>query len=169
MKKGLFFVLAFLVMSTSANASWFIGAKTGSMLVKFDAVDVDKDPISVSVLAGYNFSSILNGGLSAELEVTQSISPGEFTLAGSATEEFDLESQGLYVTYQSPGVFYVKGRLGLVKADISGSSLAEGEDGESYGVAIGMNHGDLAFELGYTLVDDDVGFVSIGVVYYPVR
>lgn len=146
-------------LSSVAQAGFLIGVKAGPMLVGFDDVDVDEDPSSVGVLLGYEFDS-RPGGFALEAEATRT------TVAGTVVGvDLEVESQGLYLSYATRGKFYLKGRVGFMDAALVADSLSEDEGGETYGLAVGVRLGAVRLELDYTAVDDDVTFVSIGVVF----
>ncbi|MFT5503844.1 MAG: outer membrane immunogenic protein [Gammaproteobacteria bacterium] len=156
---SIFILVAFLSPPMSASANWFLGAKAGNMAVSFDNDDVDSDPFSTGVTIGYDLSTSLQG-LAAEFEITRTVSPGEVV-----DQDLEVDSQGLYLSYQTTGQFYFKGRLGLMDASLSAGALSEDEGGESYGLALGVRQGQLAYELDFTAIDDDVSFISLGVIF----
>lgn len=159
MKKYLFAVLLLLVGSPgAASAQMLIGAGVGSMAVSFDDDEVEKAPTNASFTLGYQFKSFAPG-LAVELSISRSVEPG--TVAGG---ELDVESMGMYLVYRAGNQFYVKGRAGLMNAAISGN-LAEDENGETYGVGLGWRMHDLSLELEYTSIDDDISFVSAGLLF----
>ncbi|MFK7992513.1 MAG: hypothetical protein AB8B87_00140 [Granulosicoccus sp.] len=149
----------FFGLSSIANAGFLIGVKAGPMLVGFDDVDVDEDPVSVGVLLGYDFDS-QPGGFALEAEATRSTAAG--LVSGI---DLEVESQGLYLSYATRGNLYLKGRVGYMDASLVADSLSEEEGGETYGLAIGLRLGAIRVELDYTAVDDDVTFVSVGLVF----
>lgn len=61
-------------------------------------------------------------------------------------------------------MIYLKRRVGLMKAKLTGD-FAEGENGESYGVAVGVDLPLVGLELDYTSIDDDVSLISVAVIY----
>lgn len=160
MKSFVSAALAVMLLSPSlATASPYFGAKIGTMQVSFDFDETDSDPTSIGILLGYRWDHVLRG-LSGELEVTRSISPGEVR-----DLDLDVESQGLYLAYQTQGPLYVRGRVGLMDASLDAGVLSEGEGGETFGIAAGYRRGAFAVELDFTSIDDDVSFFSIGLVY----
>ncbi|MFK7853521.1 MAG: outer membrane beta-barrel protein [Granulosicoccus sp.] len=143
------------VFSASAHADLYFGIKAGSMLIGFDDVEVAEDPASVAGTLGYQFESFPS--LSVEAEVSRTVSTG--LVVGN---ELEVESQGVYFSYTSPGRIYYKGRIGYMDAALVAGDLSEDEGGETYGVAVGIRLQGVSVELDYTAVDDDVNFVSIG-------
>lgn len=154
-----FFVMTALAVPSVVSAGGYVSAKLGVMDVGFDDVEVDSNPSSFGLTAGYRFDSLLQG-LSAEFEFTRGIASGE--VIGL---DLDVESQGAYIAYQTSGQFYLKGRLGLMDAGLVAGSLSEDEGGESYGLAAGYRIEPFAIELDITSIDDDITFMSLGVVW----
>jgi len=93
MKRVLFTLVSFFLLTSNAQANWFVGVNAGLMQTKFDAITVDQNPINIGLVGGYQFKRFING-LSAELEVTRSVAPGEIGDINGI--EFDIESQGAY-------------------------------------------------------------------------
>lgn len=152
-------VLLLLVsLMPTAHADWYAGIRAGLTEVSIDDIEVDSSPTNIGILAGYKFSRFLPG-LSAELDITESISDGEVL-----NTSLGVASTGLYLAYRTAGPIYLKGRVGLMKAELTGD-FAESENGESFGVAIGLDLPLFGLELDYTLIDDDVGFTSLVIIY----
>lgn len=152
-------LLALTVFSTAASADLRLGVKAGPMLVSFDDVETDENPRNVGLSAGYHFN-LLVGEVGLEAEITRSISEGD--VVGTSLE---VESQGVYLTYTSPGLIYFKGKLGFMDASLVAGDLSEDEGGETYGLGVGMSLGLVNIEIEYTAIDDDVSFVSLGLVF----
>jgi len=146
-------------LSTMAHAELLLGAKTGPMLVKFDAADIDDDPVNAGLMVGYEFG-VLFGDLAAEAELTRTVT------AGSAVgEDLEVDTQGLYLSFTTAGPLYFKAKVGLMNASIDAGGLSEDEDGETYGIGAGLSLGLFRVELELTSIDDDINFISIGLVY----
>ena len=142
-----------------AHADLLFGAKAGPMLVSFDNVDTTDDPYNVGLMAGYEFG-VLFGGLAIEAELTRSLTEGTV----SATD-LEVSTQGVYLSFTTAGPFYGKIKAGLMRASLDAGALSEDENGETYGIGAGVSAGLFRVELEYTVVDDGVHFVSIGVVF----
>ena len=50
-------------------------------------------------------------------------------------------------------------------ARLLAGDLSEDEGGETYGLGVGYRMRNFDLELEYTAVDDDVSFISVGLVY----
>lgn len=163
MKGRILSVAALLIValgcSNAARADFLYGVKAGPMLISFDDVDVSDDPLNAGLLIGYEFG-VLFGDLAIEAEITRTVTAG--SVSGI---DLEVESQGAYVSFTTAGPIYGKLRAGVMKASIDASGLSEDENGETYGVGAGISLGLFRVELEYTVVDDDVQFVSLGVIF----
>ena len=159
LRKLVVVTLLLLGFSTSAYAEFLLGVKTGPMLVKFDDADVSDDPTNLGISVGYELG-VFVGGLAIEAEFTRSLA------AGSVLDnDLEVSTQGVYASFTTAGPLYFKARVGLMDATLDAGGLTEDENGETYGVGVGLSLGLFRIELEYTSIDDDVNFISIGLVY----
>lgn len=161
MKNRLLMCLLLCLPIMPAQAEWLFGVKTGPMSVSVDNGDVGDDPVNLGVMIGYELG-ILAGDLAIEAEITRSTSSG--TLNG---QDLDVESNGLYLSYTTPGPLYFKVKGGLMDAKLEAAAAGQSEDesGETYGFGVGLSAGLVRIELEYTAIDDDINFISVGVVF----
>ena len=153
-------VVALLWMIASgAQADFLFGVKTGPMLVDVEGADVSDDPTNVGVSVGYELG-VLIGGLAVEAELTRSLSAG--SVAGN---DLEISTQGLYASFTTAGPIYLKARVGIMDASVDAGGFSEDEGGETYGLGVGFSLGLFRVELEYTSIDDDVNFISLGLVY----
>ncbi len=155
LKRYLPLVLLSSMVSTTAQADIHLGVRAGTMLIGFDDVTVSEDPMSVAASVGYEFDFIR--GLSVEAEASRTVTAG--TVVGI---DLEVESQGLYIAYETAGNIYLRGRVGYMDASLVAGDLSEAEGGETYGLAIGWRLPGFSVELDYTAIDDDVSFVNVG-------
>lgn len=151
-------VLASSLFCATVQADLYTGIKAGTMLIGFDDVEVSEDPSSVAVSVGYDFGS--TGGLALEAEASRTVTAGN--VVGN---ELEVQSQGVYIAYQTTGAVYIKGRVGFMDASLSAGDLSEDEGGETYGLALGFRLSGFNVEVDFTAVDDDVSFLSLGFRY----
>lgn len=112
------------------------------------------DPVNAGAVFGTNRGA----GWGFEGEVTTTLSDGEFfgldvsvtTVAG-------------YGAYRSEGDTYFKGKLGVAHEEVEIGSVSDDDNGASYGLGVGWRqfNGSM-IELEYTIVEDDVNFLSLG-------
>ena len=159
-----YFVVLPLVLIAStflpkvSHADFFVGVRAGVTDVSIDNFEVDESPSNAGLLLGYKLPFFLSR-ISLEADFTRSVSDGE--VAGS---DLGVDSNGLFLAYRTSGFFYLKGRVGLMKAELTGD-FAESENGEAYGVALGLRFASLAAELDHTVIDDDVGYTSVALIF----
>jgi len=148
------------LLPSAASAGLYLGVKAGVTDVEIEDITVDTSPTNAGLLLGYRFPSILSG-LSAEFEMTGSVRDGEVL-----DTDLGVTSRGIYAAYRTSGTFYLKARIGLMQAKLTGD-FEESENGETYGLAVGFKPPiiRLELELDHTLIDDDVGYTSLALIY----
>ncbi|WP_455218945.1 outer membrane protein [Kaarinaea lacus] len=150
--------LTILLVSTNLQAAGLtFGAKGGPM--QLDASDAD-DPINAGVAIGYEFGVAL-GDLGFEGEFTTTVKDGKI-----GGKELNIDTVGAYVTYRSPGFIYLKARAGYVGWDAA-QTLGDSADdtSTSLGLGLGFSLKIIKFELEYTQIDDDIDFISLGILF----
>lgn len=152
------FAILFLLISTHVNASGLtFGAKAGPM--QLDVPDAD-DPTNAGVAIGYEFGVAL-GDLGFEGEFTTTVKDGK--IGGM---NLNIDTVGAYATYRSPGFIYFKGRVGYVGWDAAQTLGNSADDtSASYGLGLGFSLKVIKFELEYTQIDDDIDFISLGILF----
>ena len=99
--------------------------------------------------------------LALEAEFTRTAEEGE-TRGGS---DIEVDTNALYLTFTTPGPVYLKLRGGLIDITADVGSASDDESGESFGAGLGLSLGLLRLELEYTRIDDDIDFLSAGIVF----
>lgn len=148
--------LLLVIFSTGASAGGLtFGAKTGPM--RIDNANVDDDPTNAGVTVGNEFGVVL-GDLGVEGEFTTTMDDGTIK---NSNATIDIDTMGLYGTYRSPGFLYFKARYGFVhwETDYDDDTVT------SMGLGLGFSLGVFQLELEYTEIDEDVNFISLGVVF----
>jgi len=156
-KTGLFGLLIVLALSFSTSAladGLTFGAKTGPM--RIDSNLIDEDPTNAGVTVGTELGIVL-GDLGVEGEFTTTMKDGSTVF----DTDVDIDTMGLYATYRSPGFLYIKARMGFVHWE----SGDESDTTNSMGFGIGFSLGIVQLELEYTEIDEDINFISLGVVF----
>ena len=153
----------------TADGRWLAGIKYGQ--ATNDALGFE-DADAYTLVLGYQFARQVgvNGSSNLEFEYTDSDEADRNT--GIAGDNWDLRSYGLYLTYQSPGTVYFKGKLGVLYSEISSETnnvkLASSDDANlAYGAGIGVTLGanqNVNLELDYTASsgDNDISLVNLG-------
>jgi hypothetical protein len=144
------------VFNNAALAEFYFGAKTGPMIIDKSGVD---DPTNLGLMLGYELPvPLLIGALGVEGEVTRTVEDGSFL-----QRDVELDTAAAYAAFRTAGPVYFKARLGYADLDEEGISDIDG--GTSAGVGVGLGLGLVQFELEFTVLEDDVGFFSLGVQF----
>ena len=154
----------------AAESGMYVGVKTGTMAVDSSAFD---DASAMAFSLGFNINE--NVGFEVELgrssagDIDMSVYNGYSVV--SVTGEYEISTTALYATFRSSDPLYVKGKIGILSEKVdfdfdidcgSACSGSEDESGLSYGVGVGYNFGAASVELGYTLIEEDVNYMSLG-------
>jgi len=164
--KQLWCAAAMLVMAASPLSShaqslspWYLGLKAGWM--DADASNFD-EATNLGLYGGYTLHDDASGRFALEGEYTRTISDGDIPGGG-----WDIETLAVYGAYRTAGPWFLKIKAGYLDEDISvsagGSSIAGSDSGFSFGAGGGVRLSNkAAFELEYTVIEEDVNFFSIG-------
>jgi len=152
--------LALGVPAGQAQAELYFGAKGGPMLFSDSAVSAD--PLNVALVAGY----LLGSNVSLEAEYSRSMINGRVRTAGGGQSLRTTTAAG-YVAWRSEGALYVKGKAGIAWQDVRlRQSGSDTDTSLSVGAGLGYQLGNGArVELEFTVIESDVGFLSIGLLY----
>lgn len=176
MKKAVWLplLLAAAPVWAGENSGPYIGAKYGKFFIDVEEVN---EPTDGGFLGGYRFSN----GMAIEFEHTEA--QADIFLDSTRIGGIDLETNALYFAYRTPGTAYFKVRAGLLQEKVSGEAggfcyydyygtyciseniaIEEKDDiGLSIGLGGGVNIGSVVqLELEYTLIEQDVSFLSAG-------
>ena len=148
--------VALLALASNAAAEFYIGAKTGTMLVDISGAD---DPVNTSLILGYEFGVVF-GDVGLEAEFSRTTSDGEV-----GGEDLEVDTNGYYVTFLTPGALYLKARAGMVDSDVKIGSASESDNNSSLGVGVGISTGILRVELEFTTIDDDIEYLTLGLQF----
>ncbi|WP_455216794.1 hypothetical protein [Kaarinaea lacus] len=147
-----------LVMAAPAMAGdWYIGAKTGRVVVNESVVKTH--PTNVGVVLGFE-QGLVVGDVGIEAELTSTTSKGKVD-GGS---EFKTDTKAVYVAFRTAGPMYFKAKGGYLQID---NDDWETKSGASYGIGFGLGLGLVQLELEVTksMVDPDITFASVGVQF----
>ena len=154
--------IAMSATSLSANATdlFYAGVKTGNMSIDVSAYDTDTP---MGILVGYP----LNENYAIEFEYTDT----DFDLkTAGITFDGDMQTYALYGIYRTSGDFYAKLKAGVLKEDISigtaNYSFEDDDSGLSAGIGAGYRSGPISIEAEYTIIEQDVDFLSVGLNYH---
>lgn len=164
-------------VTTAAQANNYHGAYVGAKLAQSltdeissnDATaDID-EPMSYGLYGGYTWPNHFG----FELAYNQT-EDADVEVSGTKTGEANINSLGAYVTYahypQRMGPLYIKGKLGVVRADAefeptAGDSTSEDDTGIGAGIGLGYDltpNFSLEGEYNYAAVNEDLSDIGIG-------
>ncbi len=148
------------VVAAEDGAGVYLGLKVGQFRSGISQLD---DDTAVGFQVGYDFGN----SFAIELEHNT----GEMDLATYYTDvSFDVDTTALYAVFRSEGDFYFKGKVGVVREEIStsvyGSSISEDDSGGSYGIGGGYRNGAVSIEAEYTWIEEDLDIFGLGLSYH---
>ncbi|HHJ13350.1 MAG TPA: hypothetical protein ENJ79_03105 [Gammaproteobacteria bacterium] len=141
----------------------YAGVKIGIMDADVSGFD---DATNGALTLGYAFDTG-NPDLSwaLEAEFSTSLSDGD---VGSGS--WDLDTQALYGAVRYGADWFGKLRVGWLREDLSASvgglSVSGDDTGLSAGLGIGWGTGSFSVLAEYTLIEEDIDFYSLGVLYH---
>ena len=135
------------VFAAAGDDGIHFGLKTGAMDVDFSGVDID---MPIGLVLGFE-----KGVYGAEVEYT--FADMEFDVFGS-TETLDFDTLAVYGVFRSQGEVYFKLKAGFLREDVGGVD----DTGASLGLGGGVRVENLSIEAEYTIIEEDVNFLSIG-------
>jgi len=156
------------VSQAADERDWYVGAKLGWM----SSSDSDFDEsMNLGLVAGLHLPGIelpFEANVAVEGEYSTSISDGDWE-EGSLEGEWDIDTFAVYGVVRTDGDIYFKGKGGIIYEDISVSgdvSDSASSTDLSFGLGAGWKLNDkLSLEAEFTLIEEDVSFFSIGVLY----
>lgn len=142
------------------NTGFYFGLTAGSD--KIDAEGVD-DASGAGLMAGWRF----NENIALEFAGHASDADADDILPGCV---FEIDTIALYMAARTSGQVYAKGRIGALSETVTPRDTCsfvdeETESGLSAGIGAGVRAGQAAFELEYTIVEQDVSRISISAIY----
>lgn len=142
----------------------YFGLKAGRM-------DADAGGFSTASNVGFTLGYVVvedyNGAFALEAEYTRNLSSGNVSIGG-ASGDWRIETLAGYGAYRTAGDAYLKGKFGLLRRDVKVGGVAahplDGKDNElSFGAGAGVRFNrKIGLEFEYTIVENDIGFVSLG-------
>ncbi len=105
-----------------------------------------------------------------EGEYTDTVSEGDATFGG-IHGEWEIETYAIYGVFRTRGTLFFKGKIGYLHEDVSSTVGGFGATGSDSGLSLGIgaglrigHHGSI--ELEYTIIEEDVDYLSVGLNYY---
>jgi Outer membrane protein beta-barrel domain len=137
---------------------WYAGGGLGRTSVELDGGGQSFDYSTLGLTAGYQFNEIIG----SEVMIGFSITDQKDRIASDVLDvdvNTEFFSFGAFVTAQSPGQFFVRGRLGLAESRFTytakGYEDEAGSDfGLAYGIGVGLKHNTMTVGFDYTALPD---------------
>ena len=153
------------ICNASNSDELYIGVKGGPMVTSIDGLG---NAMNAAFLAGYRFHEADTGGFSLEAEYSISVLDGDATVSG-LSGSWDVTTFAYYGVFRSSGKTYFKGKFGRVEEDvkisIGGISVAVTDTGTSFGIGFGKMMENSSLEIEYTIIEEDINFLSIGYIF----
>lgn len=141
----------------------YFGVKTGIMMPDVGGWG---DAINIGGIVGAPVARLPQGTISAEGELTTTLSNGDINYYGT-TGNWHITTLAGYGVFRTHGPIYLKAKAGLlyenVGASVPGFSATGSDTGLSFGIGGGMRlqHGQ-SLEVEYTIIESDINLLSIG-------
>ena len=165
----LLFTGLLVAVSLGVNAqdkTGYFGLKIGPMMIDDIGFGNFSDPTNIGLV----YAHISDDGYGFEAEFTTSMSDGEFSFFGS-TAEVSIQTIGFYGAFRSTGDTYFKAKAGFINESVDFDNvpfvgnISEDDTGASFGLGLGLNTGSGKLEIEYTIIEEDVNFLSIGYLF----
>lgn len=147
-------LMAGMAFAPAAMADWTFGANAGKMMIDASGVD---DPTNAGVVIGKEWGVVF-GDAAVEAEFTTSIDDGSFL-----GNDVNVDTQAIYGAIRTAGPVYVIGKLGVLREEVEIGSISDTDTGMSAGIGVGFSVGLAQLELQYTVVEEDISYLSVGV------
>lgn len=151
--------LCILLSGTAiANDGFYAGVKAGLMTSDISGLD---SGINLGLTGGHEWN-LGEISVAAEGEFSTALSKGDVNFG-----EWDVETLALYGVVRTHGDLYLKAKMGFLREKVTidtnfSGSFSETDSGASYGIGGGWNLGNGALELEYTIIEQDINFLSLG-------
>lgn len=154
---------AFLLMLTTCMAGGAWASEEAEDRGFYLGVTAGKHKVDVDDLSGGTAGGLVGGYRISNgfgVEVAFTASEFDVDVAPGCLLEFD--TAAIYGVFRSSGPVYFKGRAGFLREELTSRDLCvgliegESDSGLSFGIGGGFRFGKGAFEVEYTLVEQDV-------------
>lgn len=147
-------MLAGIAAAPTAAADWYFGANTGPMMIDTAGVG---DPTNAGVLVGHEWGVVV-GDVGVQGEFTTSINKGDY-----AGNDVSVDTRAVYGVFRTAGAIYLVAKAGFLHEEVTIGSASATDSGSSLGLGVGFSLGVAQLELEYTQIEQDIGYVSLGV------
>lgn len=157
--KKLIATLALALLSQSAAAELYLGAKAGYLRPSVDNAD---ETTAGSVVVGYELADVLLADVSLEAEYTKALEEGDI---GSL--DWDYSNYGVFAAVRGGGPIYLRARVGMVNQEIEVNGSSDNSTGAAATIGFGFSLLGLEAALDWTRYAEsdnleDMDYVSLG-------
>ena len=147
----------------------YVGIKGGQFQIDVGSEDNVDDPSAFGFVAGFKFNRFI--GLEFERNETDD---ADVEIWYGDTEKLSITTTALYFVFRTPGDVYFKVKSGFIREKVDASCVycvsgdfAESDTGLSLGMGLGfMPSKSISLEAEYTVIEEDVGYLSAGVNFH---
>lgn len=132
----------------------YFGANVGKMMI--DGAGFD-DPTNVGVLIGAEWG-VVAGDVGIQAELTTTLDDGAYF-----GNDVTIDTQAIYGAFRTAGPVYLIAKAGVLREEVEVGPFSDTDSGLAGGVGIGFSLGIAQLELEYTVVEQDVSYLSLGV------
>ena len=98
------------------------------------------------------------GDIGVQAEFTTTIGEGDFY-----GYDVSIDTQAIFGAFRTAGPVYLIAKAGFLREEVEIGPVSEDDTGLAAGIGVGFSVGVAQLELEYTQVEEDVGYLSLGV------
>lgn len=152
-------LMAGMALAPAAMADIYFGVNAGPMMIDEAGID---DPVNAGVVIGKEWG-VVAGDIGVQLEFTTTIKEGTYVgFPAPYVHDVSIDTQAIYGVFRTAGPVYLVAKAGLLREKVEIGSFSETDSGFAAGIGIGFSLGVVQFELEYTQIEEDVGYLSLG-------
>jgi hypothetical protein len=146
-------LVAGAAFAPTASADMYFGAKAGPMMIDIPGVD---DPTNAAVVLGKEWG-VVAGDIGVQVEASTTIDDGAV-----GPYDVSIDTLAAYGVFRTAGPVYFIGKAGVLREEIDAVQSAS-DTGLSFGAGVGFSLGVAQIEVEYTIIEEDVSFLSAGI------
>ena len=151
-------LMAGMAIAPAAMADMYFGVNAGPMML--DGASYD-DPVNAGVLIGKEWG-VVAGDIGVQAEFTTTVNDGSLVVFPNVYP-VSVNTQAIYGAFRTAGPVYLIAKAGVLREEVEVGSASVTDNGLSGGVGVGFSVGVAQLELEYTVVEQDINYLSLGV------
>lgn len=153
-------LMAGVAFAPAAMADLYFGVNAGAMMI--DGASFD-DPVNAGVLIGKEWG-VVAGDIGVQAEFTTTINDGTYVgYPPPYVHDVTIDTLALYGVFRTAGPIYLIAKAGVLHEEVEVGPASADDTGLAAGVGLGFSIGVAQLELEYTQIEEDVGYLSVGV------